>query len=242
VNSTGTNNAFFGAGAGEKNTTAQRNSFFGAGAGLDNTLGNRNSFFGTGAGKSNSNGSNNTMLGYDADVNTGNLQFATAVGANSLVTTSNTIALGRSNGSDTVQIFGLGSAGSTSLCRNASNRISTCSSSLRYKTDVQPFTSGLTVVRRLRPIRFNWRDGGMPDLGFAAEEVEQIEPLLATYNEKGEIESVKYAQITTVLVNAVNQQQTQIEEQKKLLLEQQQQINALKKLVCLSNPQAEICK
>jgi hypothetical protein len=91
------------------------------------------------------------------------------------------------------------------------------------------------VVRRLRPITFNWKDGGMKDIGFGAEEVEKIEPLLTTRNDKGEIEGVKYGQLTTVLVNAVHEQQAIIERQ-------QRQIEALKNLVCLSHPQADVCK
>jgi hypothetical protein len=51
-----------------------------------------------------------------------------------------------------VSINTLGSAGSTQLCRNASNQISTCSSSLRYKTNIANFSLGLNVVRQLRPI------------------------------------------------------------------------------------------
>ncbi|HLA96423.1 MAG TPA: hypothetical protein VK612_11935, partial [Pyrinomonadaceae bacterium] len=60
------------------------------------------------------------------------------------------------------------------------------------------------------------------------EEVNEIEPLFVTHNKDGQIEGVKYAQITTVLVNAIKEQQTQIE--------------ALKKLVCAQNAGAEVCK
>jgi DNA-binding transcriptional MerR regulator len=128
---------------------------------------------------------------------------------------------------------------------------------------VQAFSSGLDVVRRLRPIAFEWRDGGLKDVGFAAEDVHAIAPLLTTTNQDGQIEGVKYAQLTTVLVNAINEQQTQIDAQKELLaaqrraLQEQQQQNqvqqkqlqkqqgqleALIKLVCSSQPQAEVCK
>jgi hypothetical protein len=46
---------------------------------------------------------------------------------------------------------------------------------------------------------------------------------------------VKYGQLTTVLVNAVNQQQQIIEQQ-------QRQIDALRRLVCELKPGAKICK
>jgi len=76
----------------------------------------------------------------------------------------------------------------------------------------------------------------------------EITVSLAFYNERGEVEGVKY-QINVVPVNAVKEQQAQIEQQKEqiarqqtLLDAQQKQIDGLKKLVCSQNPQAEICE
>lgn len=238
----GFRNSFVGDRAGFSNTNGIGNSFFGSDAGLSNTIGNSNSFVGANAGLSNTTGGNNTIIGVNANVGANNLTFATAIGSETVVNSSNTIALGRANGADKVVIYGLGAAGSTNLCRNASNEISFCSSSLRYKTGVQNFTGGLNIVRRLRPIAFNWINGGMSDVGFAAEEVNKIEPLLTTTNSSDEIEGVKYGQLTTVLVNAVKEQQAQIELQQKLIKSQQQQIDALKKLVCELKPEAPACK
>ena len=47
----------------------------------------------------------------------------------------------------TVRVDSLGTAGATALCRNASNEIATCSSSLRYKRDVEAFDGGLKPDR-----------------------------------------------------------------------------------------------
>src|SRR4030095_4047828 len=116
-------------------------------------------------------------------------------------------------------------------CRNASNIVSTCSSSLRYKSDVATFSRGLDVVRRLRPISLRWRDSGPADVGCGAEEVNAIEPLLAIRNAEGAIEGVKYKQITTVLVNAVNEQQQQIDEQKKRIDRLEAQLKAQQVLI-----------
>ncbi len=54
---------------------------------------------------------------------------------------------------------------------------------------------------------------------------------VATYNERGQIEGVKYGQIATVLVNAVKELRTQIELQQDQLRRQQLQIEELKKQV-----------
>jgi hypothetical protein len=187
------------------------------------------------------------MIGQNTFGTSGHSDYATAIGSDASVSSSNTIALGRSNGSDTVRVPGLlslgtvGAAGGDNLCRNASQQIAACASSLRYKTDVSSFFGGLDVVRRLRPIAFNWRDGGMSDVGFGAEEVERIEPLLTTRNDQGEIEGVKYGQVTTVLVNAVNEQDGQIGRLQATVEAQQRRIDALTEFICASNREADIC-
>ncbi len=136
----------------------------------------------------------------------------------------------------------LDTGGATQVCRNVSNRLSTCSSSQRYKSNVADFSAGLDLIRRLRPVSFNWRDGGMLDLGLVAEEVARVEPLLTTTTAKGDVEGVKYDRVGVVLVNAIKEQQTQIESQAETIMRQQQQIDALIRLVCLSNPTAVVCK
>lgn len=255
-NTTGYFNLFDGLEAGKSNTEGYFNSFVGPNSGYGNTTGYYNSFFGFQAGYTNTTGNNNTIIGTYADVSSNNLSFATAIGAYATVSTSNTIALGRSDGSDKVRIYGLGAAGSAHLCRNANNEVSTCSSSLRYKTNVAPFSPGLGLLQRLRPIRFNWKDGGMKDMGFGAEDVAAVEPLLVTYDDKGRVEGVKYDRISAVLVNAVKEQQTQIETQQAQLNQQQAQIetqqrelrqqqaliDGLKKLLCQQNPTADVCR
>jgi len=91
------------------------------------------------------------------------------------------IGIGTSNPQSTLDVNGtvrvvtLGAAGATPLCRNVTNQIATCSSSLRYKQDIAPFASGLDVVHRLRPISFTWKDGGLRDVGFGAEDVAAID-------------------------------------------------------------------
>lgn len=125
-NTSGSNNSFFGYFAGSVNSEGNYNSFFGDAAGFSNGTGGYNAFFGSGAGNNNGSGGNNTMIGSGANVGFTNLSFATAIGSNAMVSTSNTIVLGRASGLDKVRIFGLGAAGSTHLCRNVDNEISTC--------------------------------------------------------------------------------------------------------------------
>jgi len=224
VTTTGANNAFFGADAGRFNQTGGGNAFLGTFAGLNSVSGEGNTFVGVSSGLANFSGSKNSLLGSGSNVGAGDLSFATAIGADAVVLTSNTIVLGRSGGQDKVRVPGLGEGGSTQLCLNASNEISNCSSSLRYKTNINSFGLGLDVVNRLKPITFDWKDNGLTDLGLGAEEVAAVNENLVIRNAEGRVEGVKYDRIGVVLINVVKEQQTQIEELKK-------QIADLKKLV-----------
>ena len=143
----------------------------------------------------------------------------------------------------TIGVWTLGSGGSVPLCWHTGGfNLSTCGSSERYKKNQMPFAGGMDVLMKLRPIAFDWKEGGMHDLGLGAEDVAAIEPLLVTYNAKGEIEGVKYDRIGVVLVNAVMEQQTQIETQKKQIERLEAQAAAFKKLLCSTNKDADICR
>jgi hypothetical protein len=230
-------NTFLGAEAGTDNTTGQLNLFGGWFAGGANTTGSANVFLGYFAGDGNTTGGANTLLGSQADVGAPDLSYATAIGAGSVAHASNTIVLGRDQGEDAVHIWGvlrvgLEGSGSLDVCRNANIRLASCSSSLRYKADVVPFARGLDVVERLRPIRFRWKDSGLADVGFAAEDVERIEPLLATFGQDGRVEGVKYKQLTTVLVTAVQELRRENDALRSRLERQAEETAALKAALC----------
>lgn len=107
------------------------------------------------------------------------------------------------------------SVGQTALCYTGGTlkTLATCSSSLRYKTDVQPYAGGMDVVNRLKPVTFIWKDGGAADIGFIAEDVAALEPLLVTYNDSGTIEGLKYERMGVLFANALQELQAQIQQQ-----------------------------
>ena len=269
--SQGAGNSFFGRRAGFAFLSGDNNTFIGnaAAGGTSLTAGDGNTFIGGAAGNGTFGAGFNTFVGYEsgidgasthnsalgkrARINPG-LSHATAIGADSMAVNSNSVILGRNAGQDTVEVpgkikvFQLGAAGSTQLCRNGDNEISGCSSSLRYKNNVLPFTSGLSLMNQLRPISFNWASGGMKDVGFGAEEVAKVDPRLVTYNAKGEVEGVKYDRFSVLFVNAFKEQQAQIETQNRQIESQQKQIDGqkamiedLRIIVCAANPGAAVC-
>ena len=96
----------------------------------------------------------------------------------------------------------------------------------------------------------------MHDLGLVAEEVAEVEPLLVTHNEKGEVEGVKYDRLGVVLINAIKEQQAQIERQQAEITQQhknmeqqhqqfarlQQEVARLQKRVASFHPKAKMRK
>lgn len=125
-------------------------------------------------------------------------------------------------------------------------------SDARYKTDVQTFGGALDTVRRLRGVTFNWKPelnkGSDRQIGFIAQEVEAVLPELVKTDEEG-YKSVAYSNAVPVLVEAVKEQQTQIEAKQEQLdalreqiKQQQTMIDGLKKLICADKPNADVCK
>ncbi len=141
-----------------------------------------------------------------------------------------------------LEVGGLGTAGTTPVCYNTLKLLASCSSSLRYKKDLQPFSDGLSFIYQLRPIAYKWKADDQPDIGFGAEDVAKIDPRFVTFNDKGEVEGVKYDRLSVVFVNAFKVQQSQIGEQQKQLEQQRIEIENLKKLICLDHPNADICQ
>jgi hypothetical protein len=179
----------------------------------------------------------------DSSVSIGNGKF--------VVTNLGSVGINRAAPAATLDVNGnirfnsLGAAGGTALCLNSSSFISFCSSSRRYKENIVDFASGLSLLHRLRPVTFDWKESKRHDLGLVAEEVAEVEPLLVTHNDKGEIEGVKYDRLSVVLVNAIKEQQAQIERQQaeitlqhKIITQQQQELADLKKLVSGFHPKA----
>jgi len=162
---------------------------------------------------------------------------------NTVVSTPGSVTV--SNTADLHQILlrHLNGGGSTPVCRDDTTLyLSDCSSSLRYKTNLAPFSPGLSFIRQLQPISFDWKASGKRDIGFGAEDVAKINPLFVTYNEQGQVEGVKYDRFSTVFVNAFNEQQAQIERQQQQIEKQQTQLDALKKLLCADHPNAAVCR
>jgi hypothetical protein len=94
---------------------------------------------------------------------------------------------------------------------NAPNFNSTSDATL--KTNVETLTGSLDAVKSLRGVSFDWIKNGGSEIGVIAQEVEDVLPDVVNTNEDG-IKSVKYGNIVAVLIEAMKEQQAQIDELK----------------------------
>ena len=94
------------------------------------------------------------------------------------------------------------------------------SSDIRFKKNIQTVEHALDKIKALRGVYFNWNKEAFPDknfgnqneLGFIAQEVEQVVPEIVTRdNTKEEYRSVKYDKLVALLVEAIKEQQKQID-------------------------------
>ena len=94
------------------------------------------------------------------------------------------------------------------------------SSDIRFKKNIRPVQNALDKVKALRGVYFNWNKevfpeknfGAQDELGFIAQEVEKVVPEIVTKeNTKDEYRSVKYDKLVALLVEAIKEQQKQID-------------------------------
>ena len=94
------------------------------------------------------------------------------------------------------------------------------SSDIRYKTNIRTVENALDKVKSLRGVYFNWNQKAFPakeftdktELGFIAQEVEKVLPEVVTKDKTlEEYRSVKYDKVVALLVEAIKEQQKQID-------------------------------
>jgi hypothetical protein len=96
------------------------------------------------------------------------------------------------------------------------------SSDARFKRDVVLLTGALSKVQALRGVYYNWKTESFPErnftnerqVGFIAQEVEKILPEVVSTAGDG-YKGVDYSKVTALLVEAMKEQQKEIETLKK---------------------------
>jgi hypothetical protein len=250
----GDNNVYLGMHTAQNSISGTRNTILGAWSGADSTLGvdnvfvghaisrhsvgSRNIYIGNYAGFNDINGTDNVFIGHGAGYNetsSGKLYIANTGTSIPLIYGDFTAGALVINGNNPngYKFWVQGAAGGTSTWNSLSDA--------RYKKNIVNLQGALEKVLALQGVKFEWIDslsfGKGAQIGFIAQDVEKIVPELISKSNEG-FYTMKYAEVNALLVEAVKEQQKQIEalnaENKKMhsdldqLKSLQDQINDLK--------------
>jgi hypothetical protein len=89
-------------------------------------------------------------------------------------------------------------------------------SDISIKKDIKEIEYGINEVMALKPKWYKMIEDDLEQIGFIAQEVEEVLPELVSTSERG-MKGLSYGQMTAVLVKAMQEQQKQIEELKSLI-------------------------
>jgi hypothetical protein len=246
-NAGGSSNVFFGADAGQDNTTGSNNEFIGLGTGQSNTTGGNNTAVGNGALSSNTTGSNNIAIGQNAgdsvtSTNNGNNIDIGNSGMSTDGAAANTgvIRIGTAGTQTSFFVAGVsgmmtGSNNAVAVLIDSNGQLGTVNSSQRFKEDIQDMGDASSGLLRLHPVTFRYKqpfaDGSKPiEYGLIAEEVADVYPDLVAHSADGQIQTVKYQVLDSMLLNELQKQadlNRQQAEQIRLLEERLAAVEAL---------------
>ena len=238
-NTEGRSNTATGSFALDANTTGNSNTATGEGALVNNSIGFSNTATGAAALNNNTTGSSNTAIGDSALINnsigSGNTAIGRDAGANadgnSNIYISNVGQAGESNttriGQAQDRTFIAGVSGITTDLPTGSavfvdtdGQLGTVLSSKRFKDNIRDMGKSSNGLMRLRPVPFRYKkayaNGERPlQYGLIAEEVAEVYPELVVKNDEGQVQTVQYHKLNSMLLNEVQKQHRQIQEQER---------------------------
>jgi len=212
-NSTASNNTATGANALATNTTGGSNTATGAQALQKSTIGAGNTALGAGALSANTTGSNNVAVGNHAgqSLTTGSNNID--IGNMGVAAESNKIRIG-THGTQTgtfiagIYNIGVTTGGPEAVVVNNLGQLGMVPSSARYKRDIRDMGQASEALMNLRPVTFRYKQdpAGTLQYGLVAEEVAHLYPELVGYGDDGQPRTVRYLELSAMLLNELQKQ------------------------------------
>lgn len=86
-----------------------------------------------------------------------------------------------------------------------------CTSDKRLKKNIRKIEATLPLLKRIKPVRFDWRGGTSPgDIGLLAQDLEKLYPEFVHTGKDG-YKRIYYEKLTTVLISSVQELLSRIE-------------------------------
>ena len=218
-NTSGYHNVSMGYSAGNLNKTGNFNLYIGAQAGTQN-LKSRNVCIGFQSGFSNTTGHDNLFIGYKSgfsETRSNKLIIDNYYNSGSLPLIWGDFRLSRvviagdsTNNLSGYNFFVNGSAAGKTVWTNTSDA--------RLKKNIVTIPDALNKVMQLRGVNYEWIDSSVETgtrMGLIAQEVEKVVPEVVNTN--GDYYSMQYAPLNALLIEAIKEQQNQINKQNERL-------------------------
>ena len=91
-------------------------------------------------------------------------------------------------------------------------------SSQRYKKDIKVLDDPMNILNKIEGVSFKWKDTDRLDYGFIAEDVGKVLPNIVSWEDnKCDAQGMDYLKIISFLVEAVKNQQKEINKLKQTL-------------------------
>jgi hypothetical protein len=128
------------------------------------------------------------------------------------------------NSSGDVGITKLPASTSTGLCYDTTSiagmyTLAACTSLRKFKANITPLLSALHELGRLRPVSYRSLTNQRNEIGFVAEDVNEVDPRLSTFDKDGKLQGVMYDHMVALLTKAIQEQQAEIEVLKKQIVD-----------------------
>jgi hypothetical protein len=198
----------------QSNTRGASNTSVGESALRNNTIGASNVAIGRNALYSMTGGTHNTALGNNAGYNIANTSDNIDIANQGMVGDTGTIRIGAPSTQKATYIAGIATTQLTgaAVYVNSNGQLGVLASSERYKTAISPMSVDAATLQRLRPVTFHLKTepNGALQYGLIAEEVDKVYPDLVVHDSAGAIQSVRYDELTSILLKETQQQRETI--------------------------------
>jgi Chaperone of endosialidase len=123
---------------------------------------------------------------------------------------SNTLRIGVQGTQTATYIAGIFNSSASGGAVEVSNtgKLGMVLSSARYKRDIHDMNDASSNLMKLRPVTFRYKNDaqGIKQYGLVAEEVEPLYPELVIHSADGQVQSVRYSMLTSMLLNELQKQ------------------------------------
>lgn len=231
-----------------RNTTGEANTAIGTEALISNSTGFHNAAVGGAALAFNETGFLNTAIGHQAllqNIGAANTALGSRAGINLTIGDDNiciandgvagdagVIRIGRNFITATyiAGISGQTASGGAGVFVNSDGKLGTNTSSARFKDEIKPMSKASETLFALKPVTFRYKKEidpqGAPQFGLVAEDVEAVNPDLVVRDKEGASYSVRYEQVSAMLLNEFLKEHRKVEEQGATITQQRKDFEA----------------